>query len=88
MKKDFEFVAMAREGNIHRQRLFHDRNLRGIEFNLLDRVNLKKDEPRVGVSKKFKFRFDGLNDRSHFGIKIGIRGDEALQNKARGKGTV
>ena len=51
MKKVFEFVALAREGNIQRQKFFHDRNLRGKEFNLLDRVYLKNDKPRVGVSK-------------------------------------
>ena len=60
MKKVLEFVALAREGNIQRQKFFHDRNLPGKEFNLLDRVYLKNDKPRVGVSKKLKFRFDGV----------------------------
>ena len=46
--------------SFQRQKFFHDRNLRGKEFNLLDRVYLKNDKPRVGVSKKLKFRFDGV----------------------------
>ena len=60
MKKVFEFVALAREDSILRQKFFHDRNLRGKEFNLLDRVYLKNDKPRVVVSKKLKFTFDGV----------------------------
>ena len=60
MKKVFEFVALAREGSIQRQKFFHDRNLRSKEFNLLDQVYLKNDKRRVGVSKKLKLRFDGV----------------------------
>ena len=55
MKRVFEFVALAREGNIQRQKFLHDRLIRGNKFNLLDRVYLKNDKPRVGVSKKLKF---------------------------------
>ena len=44
---------MRREGNIQRQKFLHDRNLKGKEFNLLDRFYLKNDKPR-----KLKFSFD------------------------------
>ena len=60
MKRVFEFVALARQGKIQRKKFLHDRNLRGNEINLLDRVYLKNDKPRVGVSKLLKFRFDGV----------------------------
>ena len=86
MKKVFEFVALTRKGNIQGKQFLHDRNLRGKKINLLDRVYLKNDKPRVGVSKKLKFRFDGIYTDSR--IQIRRRGNEALQNKARRKGTV
>ena len=60
MKKVFEFVATIREGNIQRQEFFHDPNVHGKKFKLLDRVYLKNDQPRVGMSKKLKFKYDGV----------------------------
>ena len=60
IRKVFEFVAMIREGNIARHKFLHDRKIQGRKFNLLDRVNLKNDKPRVGVSKKLKLKFEGL----------------------------
>ena len=60
MKRVFEFVALAREGSIQRQKFLHDRQIRGNKFKLLDRVYLKNEKPRVGVSKKLKFRYEGI----------------------------
>ena len=60
MKKVFAFVATVRAGNLTRQKFLHDRRLQGKKFNLLDRVYLKNDKPRVGVSKKLKLKFEGL----------------------------
>ena len=60
MKREFEIVALEREGNIQRQKFLHDLNLRGKTSKLLELVYLKNDKPRVGVSKKSKFRFDGV----------------------------
>ena len=53
-------MALAREGNIQRQKFLHDRKIRGNQFNLLDRVHVKNDKPRIGVSKKLKFRYSGV----------------------------
>ena len=60
LKKVFEFVALVREGNIQQQKFLHDRKIKGNKFNLLDRVYMKNDKPRVGVSKKLKFRYEGV----------------------------
>ena len=60
MKKVLAFVATIREGNIARQKFLHDRILPGKKFKLLDRVYLKNDKPRVGVSKKLKLKFEGV----------------------------
>ena len=57
MKRVFEFVSIAREGSIKRQKFLHDRHIRGNKFELLDRVYLKNDKPSVGVSKKLKLRY-------------------------------
>ena len=56
MKRVFEFVALAREGSIQRQKFLHDRQIRGNNLKLLDRVFLKNDKPRVCVSKKKKVK--------------------------------
>ena len=58
MKKVLAFVATIREGNIAREKFLHDRILPGKKFKLLDRVYLKNDKPRVGVSKKLKLKFE------------------------------
>ena len=55
----FEFVATIREGNIARHKFLHDSKIQGRKFNLMDRVYLKNDKPRVGVSKKLKSKFEG-----------------------------
>ena len=60
MKKVFEFVATFREGSLQRQKNFHDRYIRGAQFQLLDRVLLRNDQPRIGVSKKLKFKYEGF----------------------------
>ena len=58
MKQVFEFVAMVREGYIARQKFLHNRTLHGKRFNLLDRFYLKNDQPKMGVSKKLKLKYD------------------------------
>ena len=67
MKRVFEYVALAHEGSFQRQKFLHDRKIRGNKFNVLDRVYLKNDKPRIGVSKKFKFRYhnrgNGISER-------------------------
>ena len=55
MKKVFEFVATIREGNLQRQKFSHDRHIRGKQFQLLDKVLLRNDQPKIDVSKKLKF---------------------------------
>ena len=60
MKKVFEFVATIREGNLQRQKFFHDRHIRGKQFQLLDKVLVRNDQPKVAVSKKLKFKYDGF----------------------------
>ena len=58
IRKVFEFVAMIREGNIARHKFLHERKIQGRKFNLMDRVYLKNDKPRVRVSKKLKLKFE------------------------------
>ena len=60
MKRVFDFVALAREGSIQRQKFLHDRLISGKKFNFFDRVCLKNDKPRVGVTKKLKFKYEGV----------------------------
>ena len=60
MKKVFEFVETIREGNIQGQKFFHYRNVHCKKFKLLDRLYLKNDQPRVVMSKKLKFKYDGV----------------------------
>ena len=36
MKKVFEFVATIREGNLQPPKIFHDRHIRGKQFQLLN----------------------------------------------------
>ena len=60
IRKVFENVAMIREGNIARHNFLHDRKIQGRKFNLMDRLYLKNDKPRVSVSKKLKLKFKGL----------------------------
>ena len=60
IRKVFEIVAMIREGNIARHKFLHDRKIQGRKFNLMDRVYLKNDKPRVGVLKKLKLKFEGV----------------------------